>query len=260
MATSGGGTSSPVSSGLTGSYTLGQLISMWRRRLDDEAEPYLFSNELLTECADRVQKELAAEMPILEGRTEAAVFQIPLVAGDGIVTVSPRITRVVSARLVGETDKLAVVDSALMDRACGPAWAETELVGEVLHLTAEHGTPQYFVLDGFGPGKAVVYPPLEAATATVELYALRAPLLDLDYDAHAAEYLEVDRYAHLLVYGIMYHALTMRDAETGAGKSAEQYRVLWEGQDGHGGDKERIKRLVWKARMASATTEVQDIV
>lgn len=255
MATAGSGTSLPVIGNAQGTYTLGQLILLWRRRLDDEAEPYLWNNEELTEFADRLQKELSHEMPLFEDRWTDDVCRVALTAGADLLTLSGRVKEIISAALIGGTE-LTIVDSSYMDRL-RPGWSETEEVDGVVHLVAERGTPTHLVKTG--QTTAVLYPPLEDATATLELRLLRGPLVDLNYDAHAGEYLEVDKFSHLLVYGIMFQAFTKSDADTGAGTRAEQYRVLWEGRDGYGGDKERIKRLVWTAKGIGAQG-VADIV
>jgi hypothetical protein len=112
---------------------------------------------------------------------------------------------------------------------------------------AESGTPKILVYSGVGTAKAYVYPLADAAY-TMRLVVFRNPLVDLDFASHHAEQLEIARFAHLITNGVMYQAYLKQDADAYDPKKSEQHRVLWEGQDGHGGDKERIRRLVIKEK------------
>jgi len=47
-----------------------------------------------------------------------------------------------------------------------------------------------------------------------------------------------------LTNGIMWQAYLKQDAQTYDKLKAEEHRILWEGRNGDGGDKEKIKRLV----------------
>lgn len=233
MATSGSGTSTPIT-GVGGSYTLAQLVSRWRQRLDDTEAPYLWSDDEITEYCDTLQKMLVAEIPILDDREETSICDVALVQGDGLVELSPRITRIVRARLDGEDRFLDIVDAEYMSDNY-PDWDDPSYTQD---------TPTMLIVKGVGPNKAYLWPPLDAVTGTLKLQVYREPLLDLVYSQHSTEFLEIDQYAHLLVHGIMWQAYLKQDSDVYDPRRAEQHRIYWEGENGHGGDKERIRRMV----------------
>lgn len=239
MATSGSGVSIPAVHAFTGSYTLLQLIAQWRARLDDVLEPYLWSNEELTSYADYLQKLLAVDLQLFEDRTTAEICNVSLVQNDTVVTVSPRIVVIRKARIDGDDNFLDLVSDTYMDSQ-SPGW-ESEA----------SGVPNKLIARGIGPNKVRIHPPLAAATATLLLVVRRLPLVDLDYDSHGGDSLEVDKYAHLLIHGIMNQAYLKQDSDTYDPKKAEQHRVLWEGKDGLGGDKEKIRRMVLRERSST---------
>jgi len=88
----------------------------------------------------------------------------------------------------------------------------------------------------------------EVTGGTLKLVVHRLPLVDLDYTTHSAQSLETDKYVHLFTNGIMWQAYLKQDADTYDPKKAERHRVLWEGENGHGGDKEKIQVMVLKER------------
>lgn len=238
MATTGSGTSAPAQP-TGGSYTLAQLVSRWRSALDDTVEEYLWSNDELTSYADKLQKELVAELPILEDRTDDTICNVAIVQGNGLIDLSmQRIITIKKAWIDGQAEPLHVYTSAQMDANYGD-WQGVE-------VAVTQATPTILVLPGMGVDKAYLYPPLDEATGTLKLLVYRLPLLDLDYDIHSSEYLEIDKYAHLLIHGIMWQAYLKNDADTFDQKRAEQQRVYWEGADGKGGDREQIRRMVYR--------------
>lgn len=233
MATTGSGTSTPAASPV-GSYTLAQLVEQWRERLDDTSgdEP-LWANSEFAGFADKLQKMLAAEMPVLEDRTTPEVCEVSLVQGDGLISLNSRITFIKRAKIDGQTYPLQIADSDYMDINY-PGWDDAGVT---------EGTPTILVTQGVGPDKAYLYPPCDGAK-TLRLVVYRLPLVDLDYASHSGQPLELDKYAHLLVHGIMWQAYMKQDSDTYDKQKAEAQRVLWEGVNGKGGDKEQIRRMV----------------
>ena len=138
------------------------------------------------------------------------------------------------ARLSGQSTPLQIQHQDFMD-AYHSDWD-----GD----TPTEGVPTILVTEGVGYDKAYLYPVLAAATGTLNLVVYRLPLVDLNYTAHSGQALELDKYAHLFVHGIMWQAYLKQDSDTYDKKRAEEQRVLWEGRDGHGGDKEQIRRMV----------------
>jgi hypothetical protein len=221
---------------VAGSYTLGQLVTKYRRRLVDEIGTPLWSDDEFTEFIDMLQKMICADFRILEDRSTTSVCSVDLVQGSGLVSVSPRITHIVRGRVDGETAFLTLKTSAEMDDEYGADWESASVTQDM---------PTILVTKGMGLNKVYLYPPLDVvAGGTLKLAVYRLPLVDLDYTTHNAQYLEIDKYVHLLFNGVMWQAYLKQDADTYDPKKAEQHRVFWEGKDGSGGDKDKIQRMV----------------
>lgn len=249
MATSGSGTSIPAVSAV-GNYTLAQLVSKWRVRLDDTLEPYLWSNEELTEYADVLQKMIFDEMLHYEDRSTEGVCNVNLVQGNGLINISTRITKVIRAKLDSQTRWLDMRDLAYMDERY-PGWDITPATQEIPHT----------FVTGMPYGKAYLYPPHSSLTDVLRLVVHRRPLVDLDWGTHSGSPLEVDRFAELLVHGIMWQAYLKQDADTYDPKRAEEQRLMWEGENHRGGDKDQIRRIIIRetspARSASPMAAFQ---
>jgi len=211
---------------------LSASVTRWRGVLDDLTEPYLWSNEELTVIADRIQKDLCSEMPIIIDRTTAAVCQVTVTASTQAVTIDPRIVRILSARITGETSPLGVRSSNWMDSMYGD-WANK----------TEEDTPTILVHEGYGIGQAGLYP-LPEDTTTMDLVVVRRPLVTLVYATHNTLAMEIDRYEHLIDNGIYSYAYLKQDTDTFDPQRAERHRILWEGENRRGGDKDLIKRAV----------------
>lgn len=232
MANSGVGTSAPVDvAQLNGSYSLAQLVSRWRRKLDDALTPYLWSNDELTEYADNLQKQLCAEFFLIEDRRTPEICSISLVQGDSLLALSPRILKIKLAYIEGADTQLKVRTADFMDENF-PGWDSDTTQGD----------PVYLVTRGVGMGEAWLYPVMPEA-GTLNLVVYRLPLFDLDYSEHAGMSLEIDRFAHLLTHGIMWQAYDKNDDGANNPLKAEEQRVLWEGRNGLGGDKEKIRKM-----------------
>lgn len=234
MAIFGSGTSTVAAPLSAGSYTLSQLVDRWRKRLDDIADPYQWSNDVLTEHADTLQKMILNEMTHVTDRTTPEVCEVALVADDGLITLSPRIIGVIEAKLDSGTSPLQIRSSAHMDLNYN-GWFRAAATGAPSNI---------IIVDGVGYGKAFIYPKLAAVSDTLRLTVVRGPLVDLDWAAHSGAPLEIDRFAHLLAHGVMWLAYTSNDGDGGDPKKAESHRILWEGVNGKGGDKEKIRRMI----------------
>jgi hypothetical protein len=201
--------------------------------LDDENSPYLWGNDELTYYADRIQKILCSDFnPILE-KDNVDICDVALTAGDGLIQVDRRITSIQRARIAGQTSLLKIVDSGYMDAYHG-AW-------DLSSVTQD--TPTKIVTKGVGYGQAYLYPPIDT-TGTLELVVYRMPLEDLEWALHQNEPLELERFAHFFHHGILYQAYLKQDTDTYDPRRAEQHRILWEGQNGRGGDKDKIRRML----------------
>jgi len=212
-------------------YSLDELIVIWRKMLDDENEPYLWDNDELTWYAHYLTNNLCAEMHLIEDRTTEEICQVTLAVGDGFIDIDPRITHIKRARITGQTTLLGVKPATWMDNYY-TNWDSD---------TIDQSTPTKLVYGGVGNGRAYLYPPSDAI-GTLEFVVYRRPLEVLNYALHRSNPLEIDRFAHYLHNGILSQAYLKQDTDTYDPARSEKHRVLWEGENGLGGDKEQIRR------------------
>jgi hypothetical protein len=212
--------------------TLAQRVTAWREMLDDTEELYLWSNDELTSYADNLQKQIAADIPLLIDRSTSAICEVSLSQSDGLIDLDPRIIRITRAKIDGESRFLVLQDSEHMDTYY-PEWDST----------ADEDTSTILVVNGVGTDQAFLYPPMDDS-GTLKLVVVRLPLVTLDWTTHNAVAMELDKYAHLFIHGIMRQAYLKQDTDTYDRLRSEQHRVLWEGENGGGGDMEKIRLMV----------------
>jgi hypothetical protein len=205
--------------------------------LDDPTTPFLWSNDELTTYADKLQKELASEIPLLTDRTTAAICKIDLSQADGLLSIDPRILMIKTAKIDGETNFLQIQDSDYMD-AYYPEW----------YTDTTEGTPTHLVTRGVETNKAFLYPLADEDIdgGVLSLSVVRDPLITLDFTTNEDDDMELERYAHLFVHGILKEAYMKQDTDAFDPRRAERHRIKWEGEEGNGGDKEKIRLLYYR--------------
>lgn len=210
--------------------TLAALVSRWRSRLDDTAEPYLFSNQELTDYGNTAINEVCREIPAIEDGTTAATCQIAVVVGSEILSLSDRVVWIRRAKLSSQTKPLTLVPQEFMDSAYND-WED-----------ADNGSPQYLIIDGVGTNKVRLYPPSDAVD-TLNLTVTRLPLADMVYATDSASSPEVPaKYHDMLENGVMAIAYLKQDADTYDAKKADFHYNLWKR------DLEKWKRSTDKAK------------
>lgn len=195
---------------------LAALRELARIDLDDRVEPYLWTDEELDEAANDAVMEAARRARLLRDSTTPAITQIPLSAGQALVTLDPRVIRVDRARLASASSPLDLVLLRDADRRA-PGWEDYE-----------PATPRYLIPD-YQTG-AVRLVPAPAATDTLRLTVIRLPLADMDDDLDEPEVpLGAQR---SLRHWIVYRAHLNPDAEKLDKKRAGEALALFEAEFG----------------------------
>jgi hypothetical protein len=175
------------------------LLDQARLRLDDMAEPYLWSDDELLGYLSRAEEEAAIRASLLRFDTREAspvIAPIAVVAGTREYALDARVLRLDRAWLQGGPFRLALVSEDQMERSCGSDW-ET--------LT---GTPDTGVL--WGTQLRLV--PIPQAASTLHLSGYRLPSGPLALDGEAPE---IAPSLHLdLLDWALHLAYLKNDAET----------------------------------------------
>lgn len=195
---------------------LGELLDIVRRSdLDDTAQPYLWSDDELTEYADDAQKQACRRGRLLVDSTTDAICEIAVVAGTSVYTLDPRVIRINRARLSSESLPLRFMQVRALD-AQAPGWEDWE------------GTPEYLVPDWQSGGIRLV--PNPTANATLGLTVVRLPLAELNDPDDDFEIR--DEYLRELRHWIVYRAYMKRDSETFKPDKATEALALFEREFG----------------------------
>ncbi|MCK0507904.1 DUF6682 family protein [Aromatoleum anaerobium] len=145
---------------------LGELLAIIRRdELDDESQPYLWSNAALIEYAEDAENEACRRASLLRDATTPAICRITLVAGTSEYDLDPRVIRLRRVRLTGNSTPLVPVTTAQLDEE-HPGWED------------ETGEPSCYLTD-WETGEIRVVP-TPTAVGTLELQVVRLPLVALN--------------------------------------------------------------------------------
>ena len=214
-----------------GGITLANIIARVRDKLDDAVEPYLWSNQTLTDYLNEVLNELCRDIPIIEDATNTMVCRYPLLIGDSVVTLYPRITVVKKGRLEGQSTLLDIKTAWWMD-AVYPGWEN-----------AAAGLPTILVTEGVGTGKVRLYPPT-STDAVLWLTVYRLQLVDLFWGTDQEYQPEIPAAYHdKLFNGILWKAYAKQDVDTLDAKKVDRHERMWLR------DKEEIRRASLKTRL-----------
>lgn len=118
---------------------LGDLRAVVREMLDDQSEPYLWSDETLNRYLNNAVREACIRARLLKDDADSmpSLCQYPVTAGQPIIKLKREILVVRTGMLDGSCHKLWALTGESMDRHC-PTWQST---------TQQPGTPQYMVMD-----------------------------------------------------------------------------------------------------------------
>ncbi len=202
------------------SYSLSELLTLFRQQVEDLEQPYLGSDGELYGYLDEAQKEFARGTDLFVGKRARTLAA-------GSLYTSPVLTRMtkikrVTLRSTGRKLKIrtiAQMDDEFMVDDYGNNYGDTSSANwETLE-----GTPRYVVLDEDPKNlRAVPSIPATGTDDTVDIYGFRYPDTDI---VDATSVLEVTKRHHqrALVVGMKAQAYDKQDAEVNNSKLADKF-------------------------------------
>lgn len=198
---------------------LSAIVDVVRGRLEDDEDPYLWSNEYLTGCVSQTINDLCRRVTpfalIVDASTEALV-KFTMLAEAHTITLSERITRVMRAKLASQTGPLIRALNVTEMDASVPGWESTP-----------SGSPTHFIEDGVGTNQLRLWPALKTADV-LWLTVARMPLADLVWATDQGSSPAIpERYHDQLYDGIMARAYLKDDTDTLDLKKSMIYEARW---------------------------------
>lgn len=144
--------------------TRDQLISTFRNLADDNAQPYLWSDAVLTSYAAHGELEACRRARLIEDRDTAAVCEIAVVAGTHTYAIDQRVIYIRRARLASQSEPLGKASVAALDEH-RPGWEDEA-----------QGAPLCWAPVG---NRKVRLVPTPAANDTLRLTVVRGPLQEI---------------------------------------------------------------------------------
>jgi hypothetical protein len=181
-----------------------ELVKRFREAVDDEAQPYLWSDAEVGRYLDDACKEAAVRARLIRDATTATfdtepVCEIDVVANTHTYQLHPTIFDVERAKLDGDTCTLKLTSTEEMDRE-SPGWDS---------LT---GSPKYLLIDHQGIGLSARLVPEPKKNDTLRLTVYRTPLKSVNSVDDEPEI--PPRFHEHLVDWMIRCAYLKRDAET----------------------------------------------
>lgn len=192
---------------------VGDLISEFRTVTGDHGTPPLWGDKSLIAWANEAQREAAIRAKLLRDFTTPEVVTIPLVAGQRVYRLHPKVFDIDAVSMTRVFDG-ADPDPCLR-RLDYAGWCGTE---DVISGRLRTGWADTFTMyddasgDGFS-GIAIVLDrvPSDQYTGTLHLSVYRLPLEDLEFKTDEPE---IAQQHHMkLLNWILYRAYSVRDAE-----------------------------------------------
>ena len=199
--------------------TIDELLDACRKRLQDTAEPYLWSDEEIIEFADDAENEAAERASLLRDTTTAAICEVDVVAGTAAYLLDARILRVERAKLDLGTVPLSLSSTAAMDRGAGVTprdWRTQSLSwqsgGAGAGWEQRTGTPALALIDREGSAWKLRLVPIPVVDDTLRLHVIRTPLVPMSTSDGSPE-IPVRLHIRLLDW-MVHRAYSKQDAET----------------------------------------------
>lgn len=184
---------------------LAEIVAQARDWLDDEAEPYLWSDEALTRWANEAQVEVAVRTRCLVDDTTPEVCTVTVVAGTAVYPLHPSIAvvrRYEYRRASVMPEVLARRTTNWMDRNFGGQW------------TGQIGRPYIAIPDLSSRTFRLDRIPTADDVGTIQLTVWRKPLDAEKLEGEEDEPAFDDAYHMALVNWICHRAYLKRDPET----------------------------------------------
>lgn len=182
--------------------TLNDLIAAFRVDADDNAAPYLWSDDDLTRYANDAVMEAARRARLLADSRTAEVCQAAIVAGDPYVALDPRVIFVRRAIVSGQSMPLNKTQERILDE-CIPSWE-----------SAASSIPSHYIHQR---GEIRLYPP-SSVDGTLQMTVIREPLIAM---ADLGDEPEIPaRHHESLIQWMLYRAFSKQDSDAGANDRA----------------------------------------
>lgn len=195
---------------------LAQLIQIARTSTGDSAAPYIWSDIEWEEFADDAQLEAARRAHLLVDSSSLAA-RAPVVAGDPIVRLDPRVLFIRRARLANASEQLRFRVARRMDEEAA-GWE-----------TAHPSTPSVLIPD-WETNAVRLYPP-PAQDGELVLTVVREPLHEMAGDPDAVPEIP-RRYHRSLLYWMLYRAYSKPDTQAFDAKAAEKAEAMFAAEFG----------------------------
>ena len=200
--------------------TLANLIQRLRLDLDDQVEPFFWSNDQLTKYVNQAEYEACLRTELLRDSSTSAVCQIAVTAGQNTYALHSKILVIKRAWLDGEAHDLIKTGQHELDR-------------EDHYWRSKTGTPEYFFADR-DTRKLVLFPNPDT-TYTLKLTVWRTPMAEMAYANASTVTPEVPEEHHfnLLDYAL-WLAYRVHDSDVFNPNRAQEHLALF---NGHFGDR-----------------------
>lgn len=190
--------------------TLGEMITRWRRQLDDGSTPYGWDPEELVEYANRVVEDFARECWLIEDAS-SSITTLTTAADQPSYSISEKILRIDRAKISSQNHPLVTATRQEFDAR----WLGWE--------TAESATPRYLIFQGVGEGTVRLMPTPDDIY-TINMVVYRLPLTDLSASTLDGVPEIPSRYHRLLDDGVYALAYGKHDEDTEVQKLALRYK------------------------------------
>lgn len=196
-----------------------QLLADVREELDDEREPYLWSNKRLVGLLNEAVFEANRRMRCIVDRTSEEVCRIPLVADQAEYDLHTSVIVVRRAVLASDrSEALTRVTQATMDRDCS-SWRDRT------------GVPRFLVRPTVK--NKIIVAPVPTAADVLELEVWRDPLeselMDVNSPSDSPEDAGIEPQHHKkLVHWAVFRAFMKHDAEAEMPTSAKLHLDMFE--------------------------------
>lgn len=177
---------------------LGKLMDLFRGRVDDKAEPYLWPDDEVTQWFNEAEQEACVRASLITDSVTPAVCDITVTAGDASYPLHAKVTKVMSAVL---TNAYGVeIDLEVIGRA--------DFAAKGRAIERIEGLPLYLIEDEAG----VQLAPIPAVNYELALTVHRLPLDDMEISVDEPE-IHAMHHARLVDWPV-YRAYSKRDPDT----------------------------------------------
>jgi len=227
--------------------TPAELVSLFRREVDDRESPYLWTDDMVYHYLDTAQKTFAQETRCFSDATSADTCSVTVIAAEKFVDLSPLIVEIRRAKLLSQSRTMRITSLDKIDEALSTN--DYGISGGSASWDALTGTPRLLVTNiEQDKGRLI---PIPTVADTLELMVYRLPLNDITSASTELEILDVrfQRYLLMGMKALAYdtHDSDLRNEELAVAYSNKFYgackEVKWE--LGRKRDKNWTTRCAW---------------